>query len=273
MAHLANSTKHTGPREAHISKSRRGAAGLCLLTPFALLAGCRHQTQAAYTPAPPPIPARHATDSSIGIKPSAAVPMSPESVPSVGFDDTSGKPVTVEYGTASWYGPPYNHRAGADGTIFDQNAMTAAHRTLPMGTTVRVTNVKTGQTALVRITDRGPFAPDRVLDLSMGAAKAIGVYRAGLAEVKIEAFPHATRDPAGHWCVQIGAFAQQKDALRLKASLLERYPQARVLQFAGPTGFWVRITPSVPSHNSANEIARWIGTPAPAALPYVVRTD
>jgi rare lipoprotein A len=68
-----------------------------------------------------------------------------------------GKPVSTEVGLASWYGPPYAGRKGADGTVYDQNAMTAAHLTLPMGTMVRVTNLTNNESAVVKITDRGPF--------------------------------------------------------------------------------------------------------------------
>ncbi len=89
---------------------------------------------------------------------------------------------------ASWYGPPYAGRKGADGTVYDQNAMTAAHLTLPMGTMVRVTNLTTNQSVVVKITDRGPFVRGRIIDLSLAAAKATGVYRAGVAKVKVEAF-------------------------------------------------------------------------------------
>ncbi len=124
--------------------------------------------------------------------------------------DTHGKPVSVEVGLASWYGPPYAGRKGADGTVYDQNAMTAAHLTLPMGTTVRVTNLETNQSAVVRITDRGPFVHGRIIDLSLAAAKAIGVYRMGVAKVRVEAFPppvRANATPGGRWCVQIGAFS------------------------------------------------------------------
>src|SRR6202041_2437042 len=122
-----------------------------------------------------------------------------------------GKPVSAEIGLASWYGPPYAGRKGADGTVYDQNAMTAAHLTLPMGTMVRVTNLATNQSAVVKITDRGPFVRGRIIDLSLAAAKATGVYRAGVAKVKVEAFAAPVRanadpytDRGGRWCVQIG---------------------------------------------------------------------
>ena len=237
------------------------------------MAGCHHQQTIAYQPPPPPVYARRTSPpvSSRTEKPSAGTPIAPQST--AGFDDISGKPVLTEFGAASWYGPPYHNRAGADGTIFDQNAMTAAHRTLPMGSTVRVTNVTTNQSVLVRITDRGPFVPGRVLDLSMGAAKAIGVWRPGVAQVKIEAFAHATNDPAGRWCVQIGAFKNSDDALDLQAELMQRYKTAKVIEFTGPTGHWLRVNPAKPDLAHANEVAESVASADPSALPYVVRLD
>lgn len=174
---------------------------------------------------------------------------------------------------ASWYGPPYHNHAGADGTIFDQNAMTAAHRTLPMGSTLRVTNTATNQSVLVRVTDRGPFVPGRVLDLSLAAAKAIGVWRPGVAQVKIEAFPHVSADPAGKWCVQMGAFHSEDEARSIQAALQDRYRTARVIEFKGPTGYWVRVNTAIPDLSHANEVARWLDSPDYSALPYVVRLD
>ena len=100
----------------------------------------------------------------------------------------SHAPVWSETGTASWYGPPYNKRRGANGQIFDQDAMTAAHRTLPLNSLIRVTNVRTGQQAVLHVTDRGPFVPGRVLDLSKASAKALGLYVAGTGTVRIDVF-------------------------------------------------------------------------------------
>jgi rare lipoprotein A len=244
-------------------------AAMLVLT--ALVSGCHHQATVAYQPPPPPVVARLAPAPGNTAKPSAATPMPEQST--AGFDDTSGKPVLTQFGAASWYGPPYHNRTGADGTVFDQNAMTAAHRTLPMGSTVRVTNVATQQSVLVRITDRGPFVPGRVLDLSMAAAKAIGVWRPGVAQVKIEAFAHATSDPAGRWCVQIGAFKSSGNAHDLRNELMQRYKTAKVIEFTGPTGHWVRVNPAKPDLAHANEVAQSLESPDPAALPYVVRLD
>ncbi len=86
------------------------------------------------------------------------------------------KPILVETGLASWYGAPYHNRRGSNGEIYDMNAMTAAHRTLPLGSIVRVTNVKTGHAATVRITDRGPFIKGRIVDLSLAAAKKVDLW-------------------------------------------------------------------------------------------------
>jgi rare lipoprotein A len=175
---------------------------------------------------------------------------------------------------ASWYGPPYAGRKGADGKVYDQNAMTAAHLTLPMGTTVRVTNLTTNQSAVVRITDRGPFVHGRIIDLSLAAAKATGLYRMGVAKVRVEAYappfrPSAT--PGGRWCVQVGAFSKEKDAVDLKNRLMRRYATAKVIEFAGPTGHWVRINPQQPDKAHANEVAESIHVRD--AEPYVIRTD
>jgi rare lipoprotein A len=89
-------------------------------------------------------------------------------------------------GVASWYGPGFHGNRSASGEVFNQNALTAAHRSLPFGTQVRVTNLNTGQSVVVRITDRGPFSGRRVIDLSAGAARVIGLIQAGVAPVRLE---------------------------------------------------------------------------------------
>jgi rare lipoprotein A len=185
-----------------------------------------------------------------------------------------GKPDSVEVGLASWYGPAFHNHKGADGTIYDQNAMTAAHKTLPMGSMVRVTNLSNNQSVVVKITDRGPFVPGRIIDLSLAAAKATDVYRAGVAKVRVEAYVPAPRpgvDPGGRWCVQIGAFLDPEDAIQLKNDLIRRYSTAKVIEFAGPTGYWVRINPKQPDKEHASQIASSIHVPD--AEPYLIRTD
>ncbi len=88
-------------------------------------------------------------------------------------------------GVASWYGPGFDGNYTANGEVFDQYAMTAAHPSLPFGTRLLVTNLDNGRSVLVRITDRGPFAGDRVIDLSLGAAESIGMIGSGVADVQL----------------------------------------------------------------------------------------
>ena len=157
---------------------------------------------------------------------------------------------------ASWYGPPYHHRRAANGEIYDQNALTAAHRTLPMDSVVRVTNLETKRAVVVRITDRGPFIEDRIIDLSLAAAKAVDVWRPGVAEVKLEVLSApAPIAEGGRWCVQIGAFHNEREARKLKEKLQARYSTADVIQFTGPTGEWVRIRPQGDDKLRAQQVA------------------
>jgi len=120
--------------------------------------------------------------------------------------------------------------------------MTAAHNTLPLNSIVRVVNLDSNQSTVVRITDRGPFVGDRIIDLSVAAAKAVDVYLPGTAQVRLDVLeaPHPI-ETGGRWCVQIGAFQSQSGAIAMKEHLLDRYPGSQVLQFKGPTGYWVRI--------------------------------
>ena len=94
--------------------------------------------------------------------------------------------ISTHSGEASWYGPGLYGNRTANGEVFRPGTMTAAHRTLPFGTKVRVTNLWNGRRAVVRINDRGPFAGDRVIDLAHGAARELGLMRSGIAEVRLE---------------------------------------------------------------------------------------
>jgi rare lipoprotein A len=144
---------------------------------------------------------------------------------------------------ASWYGAPYHNRRGSNGEVYNMHAMTAAHLTLPLGSIVRVTNLKTDHSALVRITDRGPFVPGRIVDLSLAAAKALDVYLPGTAKVRLEVMQSpAPINTGGRWAVQIGSFAGQKAAAELADHLQKRYQTAKVLKFVSPVGvWWVRV--------------------------------
>jgi rare lipoprotein A len=237
--------EHPDPQRTH-----RGA--ILLAAGLLLTAGCSHKQEVAYTPPPPPAtPAETAP---------RATPSAPAPVPSLSADEQfvdTHVPISSESGIASWYGPPYHNRVGANGVVYDENGVSAAHRTLPMGSLIRVTNIKTGQSAVMRVTDRGPFVAGRILDLSIGAAKAVGLWRAGTGEVRIDVFSTPKpMDEGGRWCVQIGAFLHQGSALHLQSELQRQYRTANVIEFAGPTGYWVRIRPENDDRTIAVAIAR-----------------
>jgi rare lipoprotein A len=259
---------------------RRRTFDWILLSALVLvLAGCRHKNaQTTYQPPPPlPPPTTSARPSHSEAKSESAEnrTTSSKSAGTTAVQPTPhGKPVSSETGLASWYGPPYANHPGADGSIYDQNAMTAAHRTLPMGSIVQVTNLANDQSVYVRITDRGPFVDNRILDLSLAAARFIDLYRVGVSKVRVEAYAppvHPGVDPAGKWCVQIGAFIDPNDAIQLKNDLTRRYATAKVVEFAGPTGHWVRINPVKSDKTTANQIADSIHVPD--AQPYIVRLN
>jgi peptidoglycan lytic transglycosylase len=170
----------------------------------------------------------------------------------------NAKPLMIETGLASWYGAPYHNRRGSNGEVYNMHAMTAAHRTLPLGSIVRVTNKSTGSSALVRITDRGPFVEGRILDLSLAAAKKVDVWRAGVAEVRMEVlYTPVPLQSGGRWAVQIGAFEQEKSADKLVDHLSRRYHSAKVLTFSSPVGdWWVRVRVQDDDRKKAEEVAR-----------------
>jgi rare lipoprotein A len=104
-------------------------------------------------------------------------------------ENTIIKPGHKEVGEASWYGPGFQGQETANGEIFDQKKLTAAHPTLPLGTKAQVTNLENGKKVEVTINDRGPYAEDRAIDLSRAAAKKLGMVKDGASEVKIETKP------------------------------------------------------------------------------------
>lgn len=167
------------------------------------------------------------------------------------------KPLFVETGLASWYGAPYNRRRSANGEVYNMHAMTAAHLTLPLGSTVRVTNLKTGHSAVVEITDRGPFVSGRIIDLSQAAAKKVDVLGAGVARVRLEVLHTPTPlNHGGRWAVQIGAFDKEHAANKLKDHLSHRYQTAKVQCFGSPVGdWWVRVRVQDDDRKRAEEVA------------------
>lgn len=146
-------------------------------------------------------------------------------------------------GLASWYGHPYHGRNTASGETYDMNGLTAAHRTLPFQTWVRVTNLENKLATTVRINDRGPFIEGRIVDLSRGAADRIGMLGTGTALVRLEVVQQPADEPDSNarYAVQVGAFLLEENARRLQARLARRFAQVLIQPYQAPDGLYYRV--------------------------------
>lgn len=181
-----------------------------------------------------------------------------------------------ETGLASWYGRPYHGRPTSSGEIYDMNAMTAAHRTLPFGTEVRVINLENQLVTQVRINDRGPFIEGRIIDLSRAAAEAIQMLGAGTALVRLEVTerPAEPAASAGSYSVQVGAFKEEANATDLQARLAGKYGDVFIQEHQGPEGTYYRVRVGrLNSYEEAVGLARQLGREPGIAAPQVVRLD
>jgi rare lipoprotein A len=177
-----------------------------------------------------------------------------------------------ETGLASWYGHPYHGRPAANGEIYDMEQLTAAHRTLPFGTWVRVVSLANGKTVDVRITDRGPFVENRIIDLSHAAAQAIDLIGPGVASVQLDILSVPAIRPAENWyAVQAGAFLERGRAESLRASLERDFGPAHLVQRADSPSLWRVIVGRVRSQEDALALARRIRMQTGTA--FVVRLD
>ncbi|HEY4839475.1 MAG TPA: septal ring lytic transglycosylase RlpA family protein [Candidatus Acidoferrales bacterium] len=181
----------------------------------------------------------------------------------------------VEKGIASWYGVPYHGRRASDGEIYDMYKFTAAHRTLPFNTVVRVTNLANDKQVDLRIIDRGPFVDDRIIDLSLAGARAIDMVGPGTARVKVEivSAPGNESVTAGRFAVQVGAFAERANAERLREKLAADYEHISIQGTTGPTGrlFRVRVG-SEPNENAAQKLGNKLSG-VTGMHTFVVRLD
>jgi rare lipoprotein A len=179
----------------------------------------------------------------------------------------------VEEGVASWYGVPFNGRHTSNGEIYDMHTMTAAHRTLPFNTIVRVTNLRNGKQTEVRINDRGPFVANRIIDLSLAASQAIDLVGTGTAQVRLEIVSATANPTAGAFGVQVGAFLQPENANRLKAQLEQQYPPVSVVTYDSPTGTFYRVRAGrFATEDAAQELANKLHTEQ-GYTTFVVRID
>ena len=253
--------------------TRRRALTLATLT-LLMTAACRkksrHVAPPPHVPQPPP----------------------PSDRPKIGW---------IETGIASWYGVPYHGRKAANGETYDMNELTAAHRTLPFGSIVRVTNLSNGESVVLRITDRGPFIEGRIIDLSREGAKRIHLFVAGVAKVRVEVVaygparlsaPHATQpesaatrrveapvqpgfsepstQPAS-FAVQSGLFNDKAKAEALRARLLREYRPVDLVPREGERTQWRVLVGDKPTEEQAEALASELRRKAGEAL--VVRRD
>ena len=146
-----------------------------------------------------------------------------------------------EQGIASWYGYPFHGRRASNGEIFDMNQPVAAHRTLPFGSMVRVTNLNNGLSTDVRVIDRGPFVGNRVIDLSFAAATAIKMIGPGTAQVRLDLLS-SPAPVVGYFAVQVGSFQQKENAESVRSQFVARYPVAvQLVETSGGRYYRVRI--------------------------------
>ena len=141
---------------------------------------------------------------------------------------------------ASWYGPGFHGKLTASGERYDQNAMTSAHRTFPLGTRVKVTNLTNNRSVYVTVNDRGPFVKNRAIDLSYAAAKKIGMIGPGTAPVRIERLGRDMKyvkyikselpGEKGPFTVQVGSYGDRYNALRMMKGIKIKYKRAYIFQ-------------------------------------------
>ena len=239
-----------------------------LVATMIALSGCHHRNQVQLPPQALPPPQQQpvltpppAESSEAEVPAPARIPITPVPPGGVTAEDldyiATHRPILTQVGYATWYSAPYKGRKAANGQLFSDDAMTAAHRTLPLGALILVTNLTTGQSAAMRINDRGPFVEGRILDMTVASAKATGIYRAGMAQVRIDVYETPKSiNTGGRWCVQIGAFHSERDAIRLKNELLRTYADSNVIEFPGENSYWVRIRPEGDNRQMAEYIAR-----------------
>jgi rare lipoprotein A len=239
-------TRYSIPGTATVCGTRRtvGATSrllcaLCLLFSF----GCAARNPAARQPPAAPAPTPESTAESA--KRSTSVP---ETANPPWKSPRRGKlpppPAAIGYseeGNASWYGAPFHGRRSSNGEIYDMHKMTAAHRTLPFDTVVRVTNMNNGKSAVVRITDRGPFVENRILDLSYAAAEEIAAVGPGVVPVRLDVVSSSVDVTAGFFAVQVGAFRDRANAERLRERLNPGYSPVAIQTFETPDGAFYRV--------------------------------
>lgn len=159
-------------------------------------------------------------------------------------------------GMASWYGEEFHGKLTSNKEIYNMYAMTAAHKTLPFGTYVKVTNLTNGRSVVVRINDRGPFLKGRIIDLSFAAANKLGMSEIGVAPVKITVLRRfSPRKSSQKFVVQAGSFIEKKNAIILKSKLQKRYRRVYITEYKASSQTYYRVRIRTRSMKAAQRIA------------------
>ncbi|SHE59767.1 rare lipoprotein A [Desulfacinum infernum DSM 9756] len=231
----------------------------CLVLVCCLSFGCSRKAP------PPPVPTPPGTPPPIGTQ-------KPYRINGVWYYPIPSAEGYREKGLASWYGRDWHGRLTSNGERYDMYALTAAHKILPMNTHVKVTHLRTGRSIVVRINDRGPFVPGRIIDLSYEAARQLGIQREGVAPVLVEAVRVASPvqvaggtswrvDPVrsyreGHFAVQVGSFRDRANAQRLRQVLADHAGGVYIRQVELDAGTFYRVqVGSYRNLDAANETA------------------
>ena len=156
-----------------------------------------------------------------------------------GVPTAASLPREERIGYASWYGDPYHGRRTSNGETYNKYGLTAAHRTLPFDTVVKVNNLENGKIVKVRINDRGPFKENRVIDLSYAAAKEIDMLGPGTAKVSLEVL-EIVRNPF-RLTIQVGSFKEKNNAEKVRKELQKHYQPVLIKAFESPEGQYFRV--------------------------------
>jgi rare lipoprotein A len=247
------------------------------LTPLSALAfacllqlGCAAKRPIADRRQPPPAqPAPTPESNSESAKRETGTP------PAAKRHKTTPLPAPVGYseeGNASWYGNPFHGRRASNGEVYDMYKLTAAHRTLPFETMVRVTNLANGKSTTVRVTDRGPFVDNRIIDLSLAAAREIESVGPGVVHVRIEVLGNVDVT-AGFFTVQVGAFKERANAERLRDRLMNSYSPIYIQPYDSGDGSFFRVrVGKVSGEDAAREFGEQLHAKE-GFTPIVLRLD
>jgi len=255
-----------------MAKNPLGIISCVLLVALLLTAGCASRHAVADRRQPPPVQSSPEEASAAPLPKEISRPNN-VNIPTWGGPYGNPKPLLSEEGNASWYGEPFHGRRASNGEIYDMYKLTAAHRTLPFDTVVRVTNLSNGKATTVRITDRGPFVNDRIIDLSLAAAREIDSVGPGVVPVRLEIVSGAIDPTLGFFTVQVGAFRDHGNAERLRDRLNASYSPIFIQQYDSPDGVYFRVRVG---RVSGEDAARQFGEQLrnrEGFTPFVVRLD